>query len=245
MLGSNCVEMGEVKFWPLQSRRRRDRCKIDVAPRGADQARACDLADQLNVTERILAFQSQTRPGPVEYRVASVAVGGRAVRALKQPGQVLADASVFDAAEDPQLEGAFGTEVVARVQINRIVLRLHRAESVLVQSRFRADQIRRPDHLGGRSKDRGVRGGVQMRPVHLDIVGLGRHIAQADAEGGTEVWLERLVVPIGRDQGERGDQRAVFEIAGARLQIHQRSTDLEVRARLRWFGVDGSAGDAA
>ena len=80
-----------------------------------------------------------------------------------------------------------------------------------------------------------------MRPVQFDIVGLAGHIARADPEAGTEARLERLVGPIGCRYRQWGYQRPIFEIAGARLQIHQRSADLEVMPRVRRLDDDGLA----
>jgi hypothetical protein len=87
-----------------------------------------------------------------------------------------------------------------------------------VQTRFRANQIGWSDHLRDVGENRGFRGVVQMRPAQCDIVGLAYQIANPDTEGRTEVWFERLIVPMGRHWGKRVYQRPIFEIAGAGLQ---------------------------
>ena len=117
-----------------------------------------------------------------------------------------------------QLEGTFGAEGMASVEIDGIIGELHVAIRDLVQGRFRANQIRWPYHLRGPARKRAIRGGVQMRPIQFDIVGLVGHIASPDTKSRTEVWCERLIAPIGRRYGERAHQRPIFEIAGAGLQ---------------------------
>ena len=57
-----------------------------------------------------------------------------------------------------------------------------------------------------------------MRPVQLDIGGLGCHVAGAEAEGRREVRLERLISPVRCHHRQRIGQRAIFEIAGTGLQ---------------------------
>jgi hypothetical protein len=70
-----------------------------------------------------------------------------------------------------------------------------------------------------------------MRPIQFDVVGCVGDITHFDAEGRTEARLERLVAPIGRRYRQWADQRPIFEVAGARLQIQQRSADFKTMWR--------------
>lgn len=160
-----------------------------------------------------------------------IAAGIAAVRAQEQSAHFLADASEFHANENAHLERAFGAKRVAAVETDRVVVEPRRALADRVRGRFRTDQIGRPHHLRRRGDNRSGRHGVEMPPIQFDVVGCVGDITHFDAEGRTEARLERLVAPIGRRYRQWADQRPIFEVAGARLQIQQRSADFKTMWR--------------
>src|SRR5437868_3075013 len=84
-----------------------------------------------------------------------------------------------------------------------------------------------------------------MRPIQVDIVGHGGHIAQPDTEVGAVFWVDRLVAPIGRRYRERVRHCGILlEIAGAGLQEQEGPADFEVGPRVRYAADDGFDGES-
>ena len=108
-----------------------------------------------------------------------------------------------------------GAKQMPGFEVHGIVAEVHAAAAEVVRIGAGPDQIRRPREIVIPTDERCAVRSIKMRPRSAEIVvGIGDEIRSADVERRAVIRVDRLVLPVWRQNRTRIDQRSKFPEPG-------------------------------